>query len=330
MEKFGIDVEAYTGKAAGEWTANAKFPFRYDTEKMYGFCVPEFNSDKVSAISDSTIKTFKKLFNDTVMSDKVTSYIADIGRSWQVILVASITAILLGYIYLLLIRCMGALIIWLSIVLLELSLIGGGVYMYFESETYDAESDYRDWLKYAAYAIWGVAFLFLCCICCCWNSIRIGIAVYETTAEYVAKNLRIFLLPLCAYFVCAIWFACWLVSAVFVFSIGEPEAREGYEFITEVKWESTTRYIVVYQFFMLFWINAFIMGMCQFIIAASACIWYFEVGSDTGGSGTVGRGIYWAFRFHMGSVAFGAALIAICQLLRFLFEYYRKKIQSAT
>ena len=77
---------------------------------------------------------------------------------------------------------------------------------------------------------------------------------------------------------------------------------------------------------MLFWINAFVMGMCQFIIAASACIWYFEVNSDTGGKGTVGRGIYWAFRYHMGSIAFGAAIIAICQTIRVVFEYYRRKI----
>ena len=79
---------------------------------------------------------------------------------------------------------------------------------------------------------------------------------------------------------------------------------------------------------MLFWINAFIMGMCQIMIAGSACIWYFEVNSDTGGKGTVGRAIWWAFRYHMGSVAFGAALIAICQLIRVIFEYYRRKIQS--
>ena len=32
----------------------------------------------------------------------------------------------------------------------------------------------------------------------------------------------------------------------------------------------------------------------------------------------------------MGSVAFGAALIAICQLIRVIFEYYRRKIQSMT
>ena len=30
----------------------------------------------------------------------------------------------------------------------------------------------------------------------------------------------------------------------------------------------------------------------------------------------------------MGSVAFGAAIIAICQMIRAMFEYYRRKIQS--
>ena len=185
-------------------------------------------------------------------------------------------------------------------------------------------------MKYAAYTIWGIAGLYALCICCCWNAIRIGISVYQTTAEYVSKNLRIFLLPMGAYIVCGLWLAAWFVSAVYIFSVGEPTPRPGYEFITEIKWEDNTRYIVYYQLFMLFWVNAFIMGICQFIIGASACIWYFEVNSDTGGAGTIGRGIWWALRYHMGSVAFGAALIAICQLIRVLFEYYRRKIQAAT
>ena len=125
-----------------------------------------------------------------------------------------------------------------------------------------------------------------------------------------------------------VWLTVWLVSAVFVFSIGEPVKRDDYP-LTEMKWDDNTRYIFLFQLFMLFWINAFIMGMCQFIIAASACIWYFECETDTGGKGSVGRGMYWAFRFHMGSVAFGSCLIAICQIIRVLFEYYRKKIQAA-
>lgn len=298
---------------------------------MYGFCLPKLDTDSVSAFSKNTVETFDKLFEETVMNDKITSYIYDIVNAWQVLAICAGTSIVLGYLYLLLIRCMGAIIVWLSIILLQLALIAGGAYVYNESNDYPEGNDYRDWLKYAAYTIWGIAGLFFVCICCCWNAIRIGIAVYQTTAEYVSKNLRIFLLPLVTYLVAAIWLCIWLVSFIYVFSVGDPVARDPpYQFITEIKWSDNTRYVVVYQIFMLFWINAFVMGMCQFIIAASACIWYFEVNSDTQGKGTVGRGIYWGFRYHMGSIAFGAAIIAICQTIRVVFEYYRRKIQAAT
>ena len=181
-------------------------------------------------------------------------------------------------------------------------------------------------MKYASYGIFGIAGLYFICVCCTWKAIRLGISVYQTTAQYISSNLRIFALPVIAYIFAMIWFCVWIVSAVFVFSIGTPTPRVGYEFITEMQWDENTRKIAFYQIFMLFWINAFIMGMSQFVIAASACIWYFEVNSDTGGSGSVGRAMWWAIRYHMGSVAFGSFLIAVCQMIRFVFEYYRRKI----
>ena len=170
----------------------------------------------------------------------------------------------------------------------------------------------RDWLEYATYTVGGIAALFFLCVCCCCRAIKLGIAVYKTTAQYIASNLRIFLLPALSYLIAFIWLLCWIVSALYVYSVGEPYPRPEYEFLTDIKWEDNTRYIMFYQVFMLFWINAFIMGTCQFIIAASACIWYFEVNSDTGGKGSVGRGMWWAIRYHLGSIAFGAFIIAVC------------------
>lgn len=84
----------------------------------------------------------------------------------------------------------------------------------------------------------------------------------------------------------------------------------------------------LYHLFGLFWVNSFIIGCTQFIIGASAVIWYFECNTDTKGRGTVGRGLKWCFRYHLGSIAFGSALIAICQIIRAAFEYYRRKIQT--
>jgi len=142
--------------------------------------------------------------------------------------------------------------------------------------------------------------------------------------------MHIFFLPIATFLITLVWYAFWIFTAVHVFSVGEPEPREGYEFITHVKWDKTTRYAFLYHLFGLLWVNAFIIGGTQFIIGASACIWYFECNSDTKGRGTVGRGFWWLFRYHLGSVAFGACIIAICQMIRIIFEYYRRQIQTAS
>ena len=259
---WDIDIAEYE-KEFTQTPGTNTWPYRYDTKKFYGFCRPLFNTDNAAALSEKTIQTFKKTFQDTIQDDKITAWVADIAFSWAVILIGSLTAILFGYLYLIIIKCIGGIIIWFTIAALLLFILLSGVYVYGQASKYEEGTDYHDWMKYAAYTIWGIGALYAICICCCWRAIRIGIAVYRTTAEYVSKNLRIYLLPLLTYLVAGCWLAVWLVSAIYVFSVGEPTRREApYDFITEVKWEQNTRYVIFYQVFMLFWINAFIMGMC--------------------------------------------------------------------
>ena len=40
-------------------------------------------------------------------------------------------------------------------------------------------------------------------------------------------------------------------------------------------------------------------------------------------------GLYWVFRYHLGSIAFGAFLIAVIQMIRIIFEYYKSKLEKA-
>jgi len=142
--------------------------------------------------------------------------------------------------------------------------------------------------------------------------------------------MSIFLLPLWSCLVCLVWLLIWFSGSIMVFSTGTPAPRDApYAFLTEIKWTQLTKYTFFFQVFMLFWINAFIIGCTEFIIGCSACIWYFECNTDTKGKGTVMTGFRWLVRYHLGSIAFGAFVIAVCQMIRFLFEYYRKKIQKA-
>lgn len=273
------------------------------------------------------IESFKK--SDT--GDMTQAWMNDIMAAWMVIAISSVTALVFGYLYLWVIRLVGGCIIWISIIIIELALLFAGAYSWYYRDTkYTPEEKTYDYMTWASYVLWGLAGIVLILVCCCWSAIKIGIAVFKTTSQYVQANLSIFLLPLISYIVIAIWFSFWIVGAAFVFSIGTPVSRDdGWPMLTEVKWDEITRYAFFYDVFGLFWVNAFLIGTTQFIIGCSACLWYFEQSGPTQGKGTVRKAYYWANRYHLGSVAFGSFLIAVCQMMRFLFEYYRKKMGIA-
>ena len=248
--------------------------FRYNTYKVApfmknGFCVPAPDKD---ADSDDIINKIVMAYADTFRNSqeggdseslmaKIESWIIDIMDSWHIILVSSVSALVLGYLYLFVIRLIGGLIIWLSIILIEIFLLGSSIYtFYYRTYNYSVDSNTYNYMTWGAYALLALAVLVLILMCCCWHAIKIGIAVFKTTSQYVQANMRIFVLPILAYFAIMIWSFCWLFGAAWVFSIGNPVPRDDMPFATEVKWNHTTRISFFYDVFGLFWISAFIIG----------------------------------------------------------------------
>lgn len=77
--------------------------------------------------------------------------------------------------------------------------------------------------------------------------------------------------------------------------------------------------------FGMFWLVAWIIAIQIFITGAVVCMWYFSgQGSDIGdesNKGGVWLAIKWAFRFHLGSLAWGSFLVAVITMIRVIFEY---------
>jgi hypothetical protein len=140
--------------------------------------------------------------------------------------------------------------------------------------------------------------------------------------------MEVFLLPMLSCVLTLLWACFWLFAAVYIFSVGEPTARTDFPFITDVQYDNKTRGVIAYHAFALLWINAFIVQCVQFVIGASTCLWYFEVSTDTKGKYTLGRAMYWLTRYHWPSVALGSFILAVCQAIRLVFEYYRKKMSA--
>lgn len=277
--------------------------------------------------SQAAYDSFKTTFLSNIYGQQTANYFHDIAKTWPVFLIAAIATVILSYLYLFVIRLVGGFIIAISFIVAILICVAGGLYSYFYARPkYDPANPIYNYLAYAAYVCWGLAGLVVLAVICCYDAIKIGIAVFKTTSMYVQNTMQIFLLPLVSCIQICLWFVFWLFAVVYIWSVGTPGPRDGFPFVTEMKWDKSTRYIFFYHCFGLLWINSFLVGCCQFVIGASACIWYFESNSDSKGKGSVLTGLKWVCIYHWASVAFGALIIAICQVIRIVFEYYRKKL----
>ena len=68
------------------------------------------------------------------------------------------------------------------------------------------------------------------------------------------------------------------------------------------------------------------MTTSKFAVGVTTVTWFFSgQGSDEDMNATdvsVLKGVWWAFRYHLGSLCFGSFLITITSLIRLLFEYF--------
>jgi len=151
----------------------------------------------------------------------------------------------------------------------------------------------------------------------------------KCTAAFIGGTPQVFLVPPLSLIFILSWLVVYVVIAAHIASVGQIKPRDDLPFLTEVVYTDETKYVGMYSLFGYLWLNAFLIGVAQFTVSAACSIWYFSCSSDSNGKGSITRGFYWCFRYHFGSIAFGAFLIALVQFIRIIFEYYRRQMEKA-
>lgn len=317
---FGSSAKAPTGKPE-----SVSFSV---TEKDLGkFCLPTADA----------AKDWVEGFYEKYGGDNISTWINDLLDVWWITLAAAGIAFVLGFIYMFLLKWMAKPIVFISIVLVQILIILAGYLVYNKSQEMQDDIDeqggvaseedednqkYVLYLSYAIFALAGIYFIVMLCLC---SRIRLAIAIFQVTSDFMRDTPSIFLVPIIFLIIGVIFLAIWIVSAVFIFTVGEAVQNETAKALTNIEWSTTTRYVFLYYLFGLFWVTAFIIGCAQFIIAAAASTWYFSHNGDIAeGKASLKMGFSWIFKFHLGSIAFGSLIIAIVQMVRAMFEYYRR------
>ena len=124
----------------------------------------------------------------------------------------------------------------------------------------------------------------------------------------------------------------WIFSTVHLMSIGTPKYVPD-SFFGSMEYENVIVYLFLFMLFGIFWVIAFIGAFQLFVIAATTCMWYFSgQGSDNADNqGSIGvlLSFKWGLWYHMGSLAWGAFLVAVVTMVRVIFEYFVKKMEAA-
>mmetsp|Transcript_29339 Transcript_29339/g.44209 ORF Transcript_29339/g.44209 Transcript_29339/m.44209 type:complete len:428 (+) Transcript_29339:627-1910(+) len=235
--------------------------------------------------------------------------------------------------YLFLLRWITKPLLYTSLFLIFVLGLMVGYFAWLKQDDYqlEEEAQNKQFAKGIAILIWVLTAIYTLFVCCQWSNIALGASIMEAAGEFVSSNSHIGLLPIVTYILCIPVAAWWAASAVYLYSIGTVKYEDS-SFIATIEWEDQTTYLFWFFLFGLFWIIAFIVAVEQFVTAAVTCMWYFSgEGSDAAqsrGAVSISLALKWTFLYHLGSIAFGAFLIAVVTMIKVVFEYLAKKYEA--
>jgi len=312
---YAADAGCYPG------TATLGSCVAYPSQLVFGtMCAPQ-STTNVTGFSSVT---------SAISANGIGSAFQDVSKAWQVELGMAFFAFGVGFLFMILMKYCAGVVAWTSILFTIGSFILMGVYCY------QAYTDYQSGVlvgsssnMYAmlAFSIIGFVFAGLTILfaICMFQRIRLAIAVIKTAAEFVGDCMGIVFVPTVYFFVLACFFVLWLSAQIFIFSCGNF-SYNGSPFAS-VQITQSIQYSSIYHFFGLLWTCAFFGACCQFIVASTACVWYFspvENGNKVMSS-PISTSIFRLFRYHVGSMAFGALVLSIVQFIRWVVAYLQRK-----
>lgn len=318
----------------------------YESFKFFRYCIPKINaSGKFESAAENASRT-----------------ISDLLTTWPVILVAGFVALLLSFVYvkLMKVKCIRKTLVWGVICLTIVGgfLAGWGLLKFADSTT-SSEVDMFDRALAAKILGWiviGVTAIYLLVVFFLRKRINLALAVLGATAAAVDQMKSIILYPLFPFFCTLAYLAYWIATMVVMFSVKDeytlplPDvysdiqafAANSFTTYQGYAWNDKFQYLAIYQFFHLLWTYQFIIYATFMTFAGAIAEWYFSfpdpnnpderivgVAENHLSSTPVFNSMIRVIRYHLGTVAFGALIIAIIEMIRAVVTYIQRKTRNS-
>ena len=204
-----------------------------------------------------------------------------------------------------------------------------------QQETFDKTYGTEPMKMMGAMGVLGLLCLcFACAVICGRDSLQRAIDVIDASADYIAHNKRVILVPNVHFLFTFIFTIVWLGAFLCVISLNEISADELVPQSRNLKWEDKkVFYASLFMFFGFLWITAWIEYTSRFIVIVGAATYYFNNHrdkQDEEASADIMYGFKCAYLHHMGSIAFGAFIIALIRFVKIIFYYLAKQAEKSS
>lgn len=290
----------------------------------------------ISTSNTSLIAGFTDALN---AGDWQSQVVADFYATRITMLILLVVAAIASLACIISMRIFAGLVVWLAIIIsVVVAIAFTGTIWYYgvlaksdesdvpDNEEQDTDTENSNFILFSATAITVITVLYICLIVAMRSRIKQAIAVMKTTASALTKTMGVFVCPFIVWGVVLAWGSLWILISMYVLTADTvtEDPDTGYAVFTD---HDKINFVWLYMILALFWGVQFVVAAMEFTVASSIVIWYLSHGKPEGW--VVMKSFGRLLRYHIGSIAFGALLVAIVQTVRVVFEYLTKKAEDA-
>ncbi|KAK0406429.1 hypothetical protein QR680_018565 [Steinernema hermaphroditum] len=291
----------------------------------------------------------------------------DLSKTWWQILTLLFASAIISFIWIFVIRILGGLMIWLSMLgVVAFLAAGAGFCWYRFTELRDAgavndfsfQPDFSLYLEMpATWLIFAIIIsvvlaITLIIICFIRSRIRLATKLIAETSKALNNMTSTLFFPLLPFVMHMLVFVLWATIAIWLATSGEENCRRkigiepiengeqcdcgslgvdpNCQYVNLTKDSNRIMGLQAYNLFGFFWLTCFVSGLAQTTLAGAfaSYYWAFKKPRDVP-SLPVLRSFGRALRYNMGSIAFGSLILAIVKFFRAILDFLQKRLVGA-
>lgn len=360
-----ISVSTYIPRADGAANATApvSYPILFDSALTMYRCLPEFLTFDCANATDclNSLKGAAEQFslvNDALLLGQ--AGMREVIDGWWVILVGILSSVVWSFLWVFTLRRTVKPIVVIFILLALGLLATGGALCFLQMKAIKDDpqaggSNADAWLA-GAIVLWVIAFVCVCVLVFVGRSIMIACDIIEEAAKVPISIPSMNTVPI-AIFAATLPFAAFLVAVcIFIQSCGETLTIDGYRPVynssidfsdvaalmqntsaisqyyeaTTFSFEGWRVYAQLYNIFIFLWTYGLLNAVGYLVFSLCCVFWYWSNPGDDKKPplGSVCIALSMALRYHLGSLALGAFLVAVVQLMRIILIFISKQAKE--